>query len=60
MGGDSCSEGPGFESLQDGQFSHLIVVKINEKRPGMAQEKIGNTLFNQVTIRFMASLGSLC
>ena len=46
MGGDSCSEGRGFESqhhIPDGHFSHLIVVKIvmlfektkiNEKEAG--------------------------
>ena len=31
MGGDSCSEGRGFESQHlklDGHFSHLFVVKI--------------------------------
>ena len=31
MGGDSCSEGRGFESqhhILDGHFSHLFVVKI--------------------------------
>ena len=31
MGGDSCSEGQGFESqhrILDGRFSHLLVVKI--------------------------------
>ena len=31
MGGDSCSEGPGFESqhrILDGHFSHLFAVKI--------------------------------
>ena len=31
MGGDSCSEGHGFESqhrILDGHFSHLFVVKI--------------------------------
>ena len=29
-GGDSCSEGPGFESkcILDGHFSHLFVIKI--------------------------------
>ena len=46
MGGDSCSEGRGFESqhcILDGHFSHLFVVKIvmlfektkiNEKEAG--------------------------
>ena len=45
MGGDSCSEGCGFESQQhilDGHFSHIFVVKIvvfektkiNEKEAG--------------------------
>ena len=31
MGGDSCSEGRGFESqhhILDGYFSHIFVVKI--------------------------------
>ena len=31
MGGDSCSEGRGFESwhrILDGRFSHIFVVKI--------------------------------
>ena len=31
MGGDSCSEGQGFESqhsILDGHFSHIFVVKI--------------------------------
>ena len=40
MGGDSCSEGFGFEfqhRIQDGHFSHIFVTektKINEKEAG--------------------------
>ena len=48
MGGDSCSEGCGFESqhrILDGHFSHLFVVKICNvclKRPKMNEEEAKN------------------
>ena len=55
MGGDSCSEGRGFESQHHilcGNFSHIFVVKIcnvclkrpkiNKKRPGLAHFKNNN------------------
>ena len=64
MGGDSCSEVRGFESqyqILDGHFSHLFVVKIviffekmkiNEKRPGMAQlKKHEGTLMDQRVLK---------
>ena len=47
MGGDTSSKGREFESrhsILDGHFSHLFVVKINDKEPGVGPffKKYGN------------------
>ena len=47
MGGDSCSEGRGFESryhIQDGHFSHIFVLKVCNvclKRPKINKKEAG-------------------